>query len=490
MMNKKYVILGGGSAGWITALSVKKMFPHASVTLIQSKSIGIIGVGEATTPHIVNFLNQNNIDPLDVARLTNGTIKHGISFENWNGDGKRYFHDFVETIHSFRIPGIFDHSCDDYFKRILIAKGLSFEDHIYQQKLAYSGKIDLGNTSWALHFDAIKFAEVLEAHAKIRGVEVVEGDFKNCIQDENGFIKTIVLENNQEFDCNFVFDCTGFARVLVGGVFKQEWMSYTKYLPAKKAIPFWLESESEINPYTKSIAMKYGWMWNIPLQHRIGAGYVFDSDYISVDQAKEEVEEYLGHEIEVRKIINFEAGRYKNVWIKNCMAVGLSSSFIEPLESTSLWLTTTQLTLFRQFINEIDNPTDQGIASFNKIIGDEIDEKSYFVYIHYLTKRTDSEFWKNFKENNPAPDALKTKLELIKHSSIKEYDIQHASPPGIFPLQSYLEICNGLGLFEKPMNVTNYENIEPSPSEYKELINKAIQMVPTHREFLTHLQKG
>jgi tryptophan halogenase len=146
-MNKKYVILGGGSAGWMTALTVKKMFPYASVTMIHSKSIGIIGVGEATTPHIVNFLNQHNIDPLDVARRTNGTIKHGISFENWNGDGKRYFHDFVEKIHSFRIPGIFDHSCEDYFKRILIAKGLSFEDHIYQQRLAYSGKIDLANTS-------------------------------------------------------------------------------------------------------------------------------------------------------------------------------------------------------------------------------------------------------------------------------------------------------------------------------------------------------
>ena len=490
MMNKKYVILGGGSAGWMTAISIKKMFPLASVTVIQSKSVGIIGVGEATTPHIVNFLNHHDIDPLEIVRQTNGTIKNGISFENWNGDGNQYFHSFFENIQKFRIPGIFEHSCEDFYKKTLIAKGLPFNEYLYQQRLAYSGKVDLTNTTWAIHFDATKFANALEDHAKIRGINVVEGNFKNCIQNENGFIKTIVLENNQEVDCDFVFDCTGFARLLIGKVFKEEWVSYNKFLPAKQAIPFWLESEPKIHPYTKSIAMKYGWMWNIPLQHRLGAGYVFDSDYVSIDQAKEEVEKYLGQEIEVRKVIDFEAGRHKNVWVKNCMAVGLSANFIEPLESTSLWLTQTQLLLFKQFINEIDNPTDKGLELFNKIIGNEVDEKSYFVYIHYLTKRTDSEFWKNFKENNPVPDALKSKLELIKNSSIKKYDIEDALTPSIFPLHSYLEVCGGLGLFEKPMNITNYENITPSPNEYKELINKVIQTVPTHQELLTHLQKG
>lgn len=489
-MKKEYVILGGGSAGWITALAVRKIFPQANITVIQSKSIGIIGVGEATTPHVVNFLKGHDVDPLDIVRRTNGTIKNGISFENWNGDNKRYFHSFFEKIESFRIPGIFDHSGDDYFKRTLIAMGLNFEDHIYQQRLAYSGKIDLTNTNWALHFDATKFADSLEERGRIRGINVVDGNFKNCIQDENGFIKKLILEDGREFPCNFVFDCTGFARLLIGKLFKQEWVSYKKYLPAKKAIPFWLESETEINPYTKSIAMKNGWMWNIPLQHRVGAGYVFDSDYISVNQAKEEVEKYLGHEIEVRKVIDFEAGRYKNVWVKNCMAVGLSANFIEPLESTSLWLTTSQIQLFKQFLNEIDNPTDKGLELFNRMIGNEVDDKSHFVYIHYLTKRTDSEFWKNFKDNNPVPDALKERLELIKTSALKHYHIDNVVTPAVFPLHSYLEVCNGLQLFEEPMNITNYENIEPSPKEYKELISKIIQTVPSHRELLNHLQKG
>jgi tryptophan halogenase len=486
---KKFIILGGGSAGWITALSIKKTFPDCNVTVIQSSTVGIIGVGEATTPHVVNFLKDIGIDPLDVVKKTSGSIKNGISFENWNGDGKRYFHSFYERIAEFSVPNIFESQASDYYKKVLISNNLPFEEHIYQTKLAYSNKVDLINTNYALHFDATKFASYLEQVGRELGVTVIEGNYKHCSQNEQGFITALHLDNNCTLDCDFVFDCTGFARLLIGNVFKEKWRSFSNFLPAKKAIPFWLASENDIVPYTGSIAMKYGWMWKIPLQHRIGSGYVFDSDYISVDQAHQEAEQHYQRPLKINKIIDFDPGRYENVWVKNCMAVGLSSSFLEPLESTSLWLTITQLTLFKHFINELEAPRSSSLTLFNKMIANEIDDKAHFVYIHYLTKRKDSDFWINFREKCPVPDALKEKLELIKESNLRHFNISNAQAPAIFPLHSYLEVCNGLEMYENKMNISNYETIKPSPAEYKLKIQEALSRAPTHLELLTHLQK-
>jgi tryptophan halogenase len=486
---KKFTILGGGSAGWITALSMKKTFPTASITVIQSSSIGIIGVGEATTPHVVNFLKEMGIDPLDVVRQTNGSIKNGISFKNWNGDDKRYFHSFYEKIAEFSVPNVFDSQAADFYKKVLIANNLPFEEYIYQTKLAYANKVDLINTNYALHFDATKFASYLEEFGKQMGITVIEGNYKNCSQTEQGFISALHLEDGRSIDCDFVFDCTGFARLLIGKVFNEPWKSFSNFLPAKKAIPFWLETENDIAPYTESIAMKYGWMWKIPLQHRIGSGYVFDSDYISVDQAHQEAQQYYNRPLKINKIIEFDPGRFENVWVKNCMAVGLSSSFLEPLESTSLWLTITQLTLFKHFINELDNTTLSSLKLFNKMIANEVDDKAHFVYIHYLTKRKDSEFWINFRNKCPVPDALKEKLGLIKESNLRHYNINNALAPAIFPLHSYLEVCHGLEMYENRMNIKHYEDIKPSPRDYKIQINEAMLRAPTHLELLTHLQK-
>jgi tryptophan halogenase len=284
-----------------------------------------------------------------------------------------------------------------------------------------------------------------------------------------------------------VFDCSGFARLLIGNTYKEKWISYADHLPMKKGIPFWLDSEEEIEPYTSAIAMKNGWIWKIPLQHRIGSGYIFDSNYINEDQALAEAEEYFGKKLNVRKVIPFEAGRYENFWVKNCMAVGLASSFIEPLESTSIFLTIQQLETFRQFINEIGNYNEYSMGLFNKIVGNNMEDTLNFVYLHYITKRNDSEFWKNFKEDYPPPKKLAEMLDIIKSGNLRYYNTEDTKTTGSFSLNSFLQVCNGLEIFEKEINVSEYDTVVPGPSDYKQIINKLSTGALKHSEFLKKL---
>jgi len=484
-IKKNYVILGGGTAGWLCALFMKKTFPESNVTVIQSKNIGIIGVGEATTPHIVSFLRSLDIDPLEVINNTSGTIKNGISFENWNGDNKKYLHAFGDRIVDFYIPNIFDSECTDFYLKTLIQKNLPQEEHLYQTKLAYSNRIDIEKTSWAMHFDATKFAEYLEMIGKYRGIDVIEDEYTHCKQDNYGNIQQLCLKNEKAVDCDFVFDCSGFSRLLIGKVFGDKWTSFSKHLPMKTGIPFWLDSENEIKSYSTATAMKYGWMWQIPLQHRIGSGYIFDSDYIDEEQALLEVEEFHGKKCKINKVIKFDAGRYNNFWINNCIAVGLSSHFLEPLEATSIWMTIFQLNTLRQFLNELKNKNQDSIDKYNSIVVNNVDDAMAFIYLHYITKRDDSLFWKNFKNSTVPPKKLQEIIHLIKDGNLRSYD----TSPTSFPLTSYLFVCDGLDMFEKSMCNDNYENIVPDPFLYKEIIDQRYLNSFLHREFLQNLKK-
>ena len=488
MKKNKIVILGGGTAGWMTALSLKQIFPTREITLIQSKNIGIIGVGEATTPHIVHFLKSIDIDPFDVIKKSSGSFKAGISFENWNGDGKNYFHGFDDTLIDSEIPGVFNGGSGDILKKLLIDENSKFEDFVYQTKLSYNNKVDLNRTAWALHFDAHKFAEYLENIGRLRGINVVEEEFVDVKFTDSGNINEVILTNNTSITCDFIFDCSGFSRLIIDKVYKSEWISFTKHLPMKKAIPFWLDSEEEIKPYTKAIAMKYGWMWQIPLDHRIGSGYIFDSDYISEDEALAEAEEYYQRKLTVNKVISFEPGRFKDVWIKNCCAIGLSANFIEPLESTSLWLTITQLELIRHFLDTIETLDNDDISLYNEIAGKEVDEKLNFVYFHYLTKRQDSKFWQEFKTKTQPPAEFTPLLNYIKKNNMRQFMFRGSLETGRFPMSSYLQVGYGLEIFEKKPNITNYENIQPDIDAHGSYVDAHVRDAPLHRDVLAMLK--
>jgi len=488
MKKNKIVILGGGTAGWMTALVLKQIFPKRDITLIQSKNIGIIGVGEATTPHIVHFLKSIDIDPFDVIKKSSGSFKAGISFENWNGDGKNYFHGFDDKLIDSDIPGVFNGGANDILKKLLIDENSKFEDFIYQTKLSYNNKVDLNKTAWAMHFDAHKFADYLENTGRSRGINVIEEEFVDAKFADNGNINEVVLTNDISVACDFIFDCSGFSRLLIDKVYNSEWISFAKHLPMKKAIPFWLDSEDNIKPYTKAIAMKYGWMWQIPLDHRIGSGYIFDSDYITEDEALAEAEEFYQQKLTVNKVISFEPGRFKDVWIKNCCAIGLSANFIEPLESTSLWLTVTQLEMLRHFLDTIELLDNDDIALYNEIIGKEVDEKLNFVYFHYLTKRQDSKFWQEFKTKTQPPVEFIPLLNCIKKNNMRQFMFRGSLETGRFPMSSYLQVGYGLEIFEKKPNITNYENIQPDIDAHGSYVDAHVRDAPSHREVLTILK--
>ena len=471
MKNKKeIIILGGGAAGWLTALfCVSKLKAH-SITLIESKTIGILGAGEGTTPHMVDFLRSVGININDLLKKTKGTIKNGVSFENWNGDNKKYLHPFgvFQEADPFYIPDLFSHECYDFHLKKLINENLDFKKYDYPTKISYENKVDFININYGLHIDAYEFAKYLKNIAIQRGVKHVEGDLKELKTDKHNFIKSIKLKNNKRYNCGFVFDCTGFARLLIGKHYKEKWVSYQKHLPMKKAIPFILEPEENIKPYTRSIAMKHGWMWKIPLQNRIGAGCVFDSDYINEDQAVDEANKFLNKKIKPIKVIDFKAGRYENTWVKNCMAVGLSSGFTEPLEATSLYLTVEQLNLLPQYIPYMFKHNITALNQFNDIINYSNDSVMHFLYLHYLTKRRDSKFWKEFKDKNKCPEEFKTILEHIK-KGVLIYPLFTAKvKTANFMLRSHLYVANGLGLIENKMDLLD---IQPTLNQYKKILS-------------------
>ena len=486
MKKREFVIVGGGTSGWITAHTIRKYFPEDKVTVIYSEKQGIIGVGEATTPHTVEFLKSIGVNLAHFLKTVSGTIKHGISFENWNGDGKKYMHPFIENLANFYIPGKFGTGCWDHYNKLLINKNLPFDQYLYQTRLAYENKVDVHNTSHAIHFDAHKFGEYLKWFASFKNIEIIVGDVTSTELKDNGNIEKINL-TDQSINCDFVFDCTGFSRLFIGKLYQEEWISYKEQLPMNKAITFWIDIDDKIPSYTSCIAMKYGWAWKIPLQERFGCGYVYDSNYIDEHQAQKEAEELFQQKLNVKKIIEFDAGRFKNVWVKNCIAIGLSGNFIEPLESTSIWLEISLLSNLLGFLNEIDEPNESSIKLFNEIIGNEVDEKMNFVYLHYMTKRDDSKFWKEFRSKHPMPERLKKLWPFIKENNLRYSQINDAMCPGSFPLMSYLWICNGLELFDSRGNVTNYENIEPSPEKYKEIIESFIENAPDQKNFLSSL---
>lgn len=485
--NKKFVVVGGGTAGWLTALSIRQKFPTSDVTLIKSDEIGIIGVGEATTPNLVALLRSLEIDLTTVLLKTNGSIKNGIGFKNWNGDDKTYFHSFAENLSGFSIPNVFGADCFDYYIKHLIQEDLSFDEYTYNTKLSTENKIDLGGTSWALHFDANLMSNHLEGIGLGRNINVIHGTIKEVNQDALGNVNSLSLDGGSLIDVDFAFDCSGFSRLIIGKLYNQKWISYDKYLPAKKAIAFWLEPEEDMRPYTSAIAMKYGWSWNIPLLDRVGAGYVFDTDYITTADAINEMELYYGKKLEVRKEIDIDSGRYENVWVKNCIAIGLSSNFIEPLESTSLFLTVGQLNLISHFLNDIETLDETSIKLFNQVVSNNMENTLGFVWLHYLTKRTDTDFWKKFDTNYEMPEKLKTILPLIKSNNLKFLDTVDTKTSTSFGMYSYLQVGRGLGLIENLKNLSGYENIVPSPLQYKNTIDSKINGAPNHTMFIKQL---
>jgi len=353
---KNIVIVGGGTAGWLSALFLNKHYINSKVTLIESTEIGILGAGEGTTGNAPIFLSKLGITLEDLKNNVDLTIKTGISFENWHNNGDKHFHPISYMYKNER-----------------------------EKKHGY-------------HFNARKLAEFLKSKAIERGVVHIDNFVEGFVSNETNEIVEVKIKNASNIKTDFIFDCSGFTRLIIGKHYNSKWVSYEKYLKVNTAIPYFLKNEEKRNlTHTKAIGMKYGWMWQIPLQSRWGCGYIFDSNEISENDAKQEVIDFLGHEVEFVKPIKFNPGCYEKVWVNNCVSIGLSGGFLEPLEATSLMTTIIQLT---NLVDLYDVNQNDSRDLYNKIIYGVNNQNMLFIYYHYLTNREDTSFWKKIKNNN------------------------------------------------------------------------------------------
>lgn len=508
----KITIVGGGTSGWLTALYVRQLFPESDIILIKSTDVGILGAGEGSVPLLPTMLSSLKIDENELLNEVKGTFKLGISFENWKGDGDKYIHGFdsieiglnTNTITnknpiSIGLPS----SGMPFYLLNLIQQNKSWVDNEASTTMCYNNKSPYfmfngqikQSVGYSYHFDAKLMADFLEKKGISRGIKVIDTIVKDFVLNESGDVVQCITENGLKLDTDFVFDCSGFHRLLIGKLYKTKWISYEKYLKVNSAIPFFLEqSNDEITPYTHAVAMKYGWMWKIPLQHRYGCGYIFDKNYITAEEAKKEVEEMLGYEINVPRVLEFSAGRYEKVWVNNCISIGLSAGFTEPIEATSVWIQIMQLMALNRDI--ITHRQEFLVKEYNDKVSYINDEILTFLYFHYINKRNDTPFWSDYEKTTEIPEMLKDRLKSWEHRMINDTDRNSKYGYNLFNLQSWLSVQYGNGMLNE--DILNREivplNVNQKINAFNKNINNNIKTVLKnsigHLEYLNKIKKN
>ncbi len=425
---KNIVIVGGGSAGWMTAAYLSKGLPDVKITLVESADIPTVGVGEATIASIHEYLDFLKLKEADWMPFCKATYKYTIRYNNWHALGDTYWHpfeklafisphahvghswyaDFIKQKNASRDRLKFHEECffsTEFVKKNLIPTVRLGNDYCQSFFVpADTGKAHEVFVPYAYHFDAGLFGEYLKQHvAKPNGVTQIIDDITAVHQDERGFIKGLETKSGKKITGDLFVDCTGFASLLLDKTLKEPFEFYAPYLPCDRALAIQLPYEDiadEMHPYTQATALSAGWVWKIPLTHRIGTGYVYCSAFKSDDEAEAEYREHIGaarvKDITVRKI-KIRVGKHERVWVKNCVGIGLAAGFIEPLESTGLAFV--HLTLAKLVAHLKDGFYNAGkVAAYNAYNKEVMNEARDFLTVHYaLTSREDSAFWQHCK---------------------------------------------------------------------------------------------
>lgn len=451
MMVKKYVILGGGTAGWMTAAAFARFInsQSAQIILIESDSIGTVGVGEATIPHIRVFNDLLGIEESTFMQAVNATYKLGIRFSGWGNSKSDYYHPFGD--HGFPIDGIGFHHYWVGAKKTGADIG-SFDSFSMANVLAREKKFTypssdpddvLSTFAYAYHIDATAYAKFLRSYAEARGIVRVEGEVTSVAKNaETGFIESLTLVSGQCIEGDLFIDCSGFRSKLLGQELGVEFESWKKWLPCDSALAVPTEGNSGMPPYTHSSAKTAGWCWKIPLLHRTGNGHVFSSEFTNRDDALVELKNNLSSDtLKEPMLIRFEAGIRKKTWEKNCIAIGLACGFLEPLESTSIYLIEVAILKLLELL-----PTDNKNCvleekEFNRQMENEYLKVRDFIILHYALNQRDEAFWQ-YCANMVLPDSLQEKIDVFATTAqIVEYD------SGLFMPPSWLAVYLGQGLF-------------------------------------------
>lgn len=484
---KRVVVAGGGTSGWLAAAAMAKTLGKVlDVTIIESEAIGRIGVGEATIPPLRTFHRLLGIDEAELMREIQATIKLGIEFQNWGQVGDSY-------IHSFGVSGKDCWACD--FQHFWVAgrqKGLN-EDPIgaYCRELmaAKEGRALGGERSgvnYAYHLDAGLYAEFLKRLATKHGAKHIDGIIDNVnTRPEDGHIVSLDMRDGSKVEGDLFLDCTGFSARLIHGALNTSYVQYGHYLPCDSAVAIQSEKVGPPRPYTQAIAHPFGWQWRIPLQHRIGNGIVYSSRFVSDDEAEATLRKNLeGEAITQARTFRYVTGRRSKVWNKNCIAIGLSSGFLEPVESTSIHLAMSSiLRLLKLFPHGDIQQTH--IDEFNKQTSDEMDRIRNFLILHYkATHREDSAFWRYCK-NMDIPEELAHRVKLFEDTGAIPLIEKE-----LFQTDSWTQVMLGQHIvpqsYHPIVDAMDTNELNHFLEGLKAKVRSEVASMPMHQEFLNH----
>jgi tryptophan halogenase len=488
---RNILIVGGGTAGWMAAAALNKTLgPNARVQLVESEEIGIVGVGEATVPPIRNFNAMIELDEAEFMRETKATLKVAIVFQDWGRLDVRYVHPFGTygpgpTLGDFHLTWL-----------ALQARGQAgpLSDYSICARAADGGKVGrqdpdprspLNSLYTAYHFDAGLYAKYLRRVCEARGVERVEGKVVEVVQrPADGFVDAIRLEDGRELKADLFIDCTGFRGLLIEGALKAGYEDWSHWLPVNRAMAVPCASVGPLTPYTLSTAREAGWQWRIALQHRTGNGYVYCSDYIDDDRARETLLANLdGEPLAEPRPLRFVTGRRKTYWDRNVVALGLSSGFIEPLESTSIHLVQSGIFRLLQHFPDMDfSPVNT--ATYNRRLGVEVEQVRDFVILHYhATRRDDTPFWRDVAAM-PVPDSLSERVEAFRDRGL----LYQVGADEYFSQGSWLSVMYGQGVTPRSINpLYAFQDADRQAERLRRiagLIGKAADALPEHQAFL------
>lgn len=486
----RIVILGGGTAGYMSACAFVKGFGGdlATVELVESEEIGIVGVGEATLPQVHEFNQFLGLDEREFMRATNATFKVGINFVDWNRKGDSYFHPF--GVHGSAINGL--PFLQFWQKAQQAGHALNIEDYSYSIMACRHNRFDFPSNdptslrstySYAYHFDAQLYAKYLRGWAEARGLKRTEGRVVDVmLEPETGHIQSLKLQSGQVVEGDIFIDCSGFVGLLISKSLNMGWDDWTPYLPCDRAVAMPCERAGDFTPYTRATAREAGWTWRIPLQNRTGNGYVFSSQFTDETRATEVLLNAIdGKGLADPRLIRFQAGRRQQSWYKNCVSVGLASGFLEPLESTSIYLA--QMAI-QNFLKLFHGATLDPILikEFNRLVDVEYERVRDFLILHYVANSRDGALW-DYVRNMPIPDSLQTKIEQFKHRGyVQTYR------DGLFSPASWISVYVGQGIrpnaYDPQIDVVPFDAALEEMNILKDRIEANVKAMPSHAEFV------
>jgi len=490
----KIVIVGGGTAGWMTAAAFAAVLrpEQRHIRLIESSEIGIVGVGEATLPHIRFFNRRIGIDEPELMAKTQATFKLGIEFVNWARQGDSYIHPF--GAYGSKIAGVPFHH---YWLRTR-AEGMDsgIEDYslpIVASRLNRFAMPSEDPTSvmstfgYAFQFDASLYAQYLRGFAEKRGVQRTDAKIVDVkLRAGDGWVESVKLDSGEMVSGDLFIDCSGFRGLLIEQALKTGYDEWTRWLPCDRAMAVPCENSGPLTPYTRATAREAGWQWRIPLQHRMGNGYVYSSAFLSDDEAATKLLSRLdGKPLADPRPLRFTAGRRRKTWNRNVVAIGLSGGFLEPLESTSIYLIQIAITTLLDYLTDESGPEfdPRIVEAYNRWIEMEYDRVRDFLILHYhSTERDDAPLW-NYCRTMEIPDSLRHKLELFRRRArVITYK------DGLFLEPSWLAVYFGQRVMPEAWDpladAPEGAAVARQLQSVREQVQSTAVRMPTHEEFL------